>query len=109
MEGVENSFVMNSAPNNKPLSATEEVHEGEVSVQDWDLACATIKFGINRAFGYIFLCPLIFHGTRNTTLSLNFSFFFFFKLQEGLICLKLHCLLRDGPRVCRPSFSRSNK
>lgn len=67
MEGVENSFVLNSAPNNKPLSATEEVREGEVSVQDWDLACATIKFGINRAFGDIFLCPLIVYECKDTT------------------------------------------
>lgn len=62
VEGVENSFVMNSAPNNKPLSATEMVHEEEVSVQDWDLACAAIKFGVNTlvvAFGCILLCPVI--------------------------------------------------
>lgn len=54
MEGMENSFVMNSALNNKLFSATEEV-------LDWDLACATIKLGANRAFGHIFLCPLIVH------------------------------------------------
>lgn len=74
MEGVENSFVMNSAPNNKALSASEEVHEGEVSVQDWGLACATIKFGGNRAFGYIFLSPLIVHELQTLLWALTLIF-----------------------------------
>lgn len=71
---MENSFVMNSALNNKPLSATEEVHEREVSVQDWDLAGAAIKFGDKRAFGYIFLCPFIVHELQTLLWALIFIF-----------------------------------
>lgn len=110
MEGMENSFVMNSAPNNKPLSATEEVLEGEVSVQDWDLACATIEFGVNRAFGHMFRCPLVVHELQTLLWALIFIFYFldFFKVA-GSFCLKLYYLLRDGAKDLRLCFSRSNK
>lgn len=65
---------MNSVLNNKPLSATEGVHEGEVSVQDCDLACATIKFGVNKAFGYVFLCPFIVHELQTLLSAIIFIF-----------------------------------
>lgn len=50
------------------LSASEEVHE-RVSVQVKDFACASTKFYINTAFGYVFLnlCPLPVHEHEDTT------------------------------------------